>query len=341
GAWTQTIAPSCTEEGEEERVCRHNASHIETRSVAVVDHSWDDGVVTKKATCEEEGEKTYTCMVGGETRTEAIPATGHAWDDGVITTEPTCTEKGVRTFTCANDATHTRTEDVDALGHDWGAWEVTKEPTETEDGEETRTCSRCGESESRPIPHLVAEYRNTEGDGSSWEKGSTESLIFVFKRSIHDETTFSHFTGIWVDGETVDPDNYSAVSGSVVITLMPAYLETLSAGGHTLMALFDDANDVTVNFTVTEKEVAPPDDTDKTDTDKTDTEKTDTDKTDSAKTDTQKTNTTDTSKTAVQATDVKAPKTGDTSNTEVWAILLTVSFLSLIISLILRRRYSR
>ena len=38
------------------------------------DHSWDDGVVTKIATTEADGVKTYTCTVCQATKTEAIPA---------------------------------------------------------------------------------------------------------------------------------------------------------------------------------------------------------------------------------------------------------------------------
>ena len=40
-------------------------------------HTWDDGEVTKKATCVETGVMTYTCTAGnGFTKTEEIPATG-------------------------------------------------------------------------------------------------------------------------------------------------------------------------------------------------------------------------------------------------------------------------
>ena len=52
-------------------------------------HSWDDGVVTKAATCTEDGIRTYTCSIGGETRTEAIPATGHKYGEYTVTKEPT------------------------------------------------------------------------------------------------------------------------------------------------------------------------------------------------------------------------------------------------------------
>ena len=39
----------------------------------VCDHVWDAGKVTKKATEKAEGEKTYTCTICGETKTEVIP----------------------------------------------------------------------------------------------------------------------------------------------------------------------------------------------------------------------------------------------------------------------------
>ncbi|HCS84317.1 MAG TPA: hypothetical protein DIV51_06530, partial [Lachnospiraceae bacterium] len=40
-------------------------------------HSWDAGKVTTKATCTEEGEKTFTCSICGDKKTEKVSATGH------------------------------------------------------------------------------------------------------------------------------------------------------------------------------------------------------------------------------------------------------------------------
>ncbi|MGN0464675.1 MAG: hypothetical protein ACI4GA_08295, partial [Acutalibacteraceae bacterium] len=53
------------------------------------DHTWNDGVVTKKATCLAEGVKTYTCTKCGETKTEAMYE-DHTWNDGVVTKKATC-----------------------------------------------------------------------------------------------------------------------------------------------------------------------------------------------------------------------------------------------------------
>lgn len=42
------------------------------------EHVWNDGEITTSATCTENGEKTFTCLDCGETRTEEISATGHS-----------------------------------------------------------------------------------------------------------------------------------------------------------------------------------------------------------------------------------------------------------------------
>lgn len=47
------------------------------------EHAWDEGKVTKEATCTEAGEKVFTCQRCGETKTEEIPALGHNFVDGV------------------------------------------------------------------------------------------------------------------------------------------------------------------------------------------------------------------------------------------------------------------
>ena len=43
-----------------------------------------------------------------------------------------------------------------------------------------------------------------------------------------------------MDGKDVETSQYTARSGSTIITLKPAYLDTLSAGKHTLTVLYTD-----------------------------------------------------------------------------------------------------
>ena len=86
---------------------------------AAGEHAWNEGVVTKEATCTENGEKLYTCGNCGATKTETIPA-AHKWGQGVVTKEPTCTEKGVRTYTCSVCGA-TKTEEIATVAHQYDA----------------------------------------------------------------------------------------------------------------------------------------------------------------------------------------------------------------------------
>ena len=73
--------------------------------------------ITKKATCAEEGEITYTCTA----------------------TNGTCDKK-------------TYTEVVPKTAHTYGEWKVVKEATETEEGLKSHSCTVCGAEETASIP---------------------------------------------------------------------------------------------------------------------------------------------------------------------------------------------
>ncbi|MBO2527788.1 MAG: hypothetical protein CW335_06410, partial [Clostridiales bacterium] len=55
-----------------------------------IEHKWDEGEVTLKPTCEDEGEILYTCTQCGESKTETLSALGHYYVDGVCSV---CKEK--------------------------------------------------------------------------------------------------------------------------------------------------------------------------------------------------------------------------------------------------------
>ena len=46
-------------------------------------HNWSEGIVTKQPTCTEDGERSYTCSLCFDSKTEMIPATGHNYVGGV------------------------------------------------------------------------------------------------------------------------------------------------------------------------------------------------------------------------------------------------------------------
>lgn len=52
GEWAVTIEATCTQEGEETRVCSHDSSHIETRIIEILGHNFENGVCTRCGTLE-------------------------------------------------------------------------------------------------------------------------------------------------------------------------------------------------------------------------------------------------------------------------------------------------
>ena len=55
---------------------------------------------------------------------------------------------------------------------------------------------------------------------------------------------------VYVDNELVDPKNYTAESGSTIITLKKEFIDTLSVGEHTLKVVFNDGGEAITTFNV-------------------------------------------------------------------------------------------
>ena len=157
GEWTETKAPSCTEAGEETRYCSR-CDAFETREAAPLGHDWGEWETAVPATCAAAGTETRVCKRDAshtETRELAVDPEAHAWGEWSETSAATCETAAVETRVCANDASHTETrEGQAALGHDFGEWTVTKEPTCADAGEESRTCTRCDAVETRETASL-------------------------------------------------------------------------------------------------------------------------------------------------------------------------------------------
>ena len=121
-------------------------------TVAALGHSWDNGKVTKAATCTTTGTKTYTCTRCKKTRTETIAATGHkAVKDAAVaaTCETAGKTEGSHCSVC-NTVIKAQTT-VAALGHSWDSGKVTKAATCTTAGTKTYTCTRCKKTRTETI----------------------------------------------------------------------------------------------------------------------------------------------------------------------------------------------
>ena len=149
-----------------------------------------------------------------------------------------------------------------------------KEATQTTDGNiEYWICTKCGSYFSDAggttaikaadvvIPKKAAEtpegeiktpYAITEGTGSSYALQSGNSL------TVRGNGDFSKFTGIKVDGVQIGAENYEAKSGSTIVTLKSSYLDTLTAGTHSLEILWTDGSASTA-FAIQQSESQKPD----------------------------------------------------------------------------------
>ncbi len=146
------VEATCTKAGSYDSVvycsvCKVELSR-ETVTVEALGHNYNDGEVTTKPTCGEDGKKTYTCTECGETKTEVIPATGeHIYKESY--TDATCTEPAMAGEIC--EACGAKTEMVpvegsEPLGHDWVLNDTAEgyvAPTCVKDGVGTYVCAHC------------------------------------------------------------------------------------------------------------------------------------------------------------------------------------------------------
>ena len=169
----------------------------ETVSVPALGHDWGDWTQTKAPTETEEGEETRSCKRCDATETRTIPPLVHQCEyTHVPAVEPSCTEPGnIEHWRCpicgkyyVGDKydLHLATEDevlLPALGHDWGDWTETQAPSCTEAGEEARTCKRDGtHKETREIPptgHTPGEaVHENEVPATCTEPGSYDEVVY-------------------------------------------------------------------------------------------------------------------------------------------------------------------
>ncbi|MDD6920158.1 MAG: leucine-rich repeat domain-containing protein [Eubacteriales bacterium] len=98
-------------------------------------------------------------------------------------------------------------------------------------------------------------YIVIKGNNAKWIKGVKSDLEFRFTLVENDSATFKNFVGIQIDGNDVSKNNYTYREGSVIIDLKVSYLETLSDGEHTIVALFNDGGKASAKFTIGDKKL--------------------------------------------------------------------------------------
>ncbi len=176
-------------------------SSVSIPKLAECTHVYDDGVVTKEATCTENGIKTYTCTLCKSTKIEIIPKIDHNFTEWTITKESTCTEVGEKTrackicdftekvvldkkehslitssfdstcsthgkifYTCTICHNQIKTEELplDSNNHSGPFIDSTIDPTCISEGKEDIICKGCNKVIStRILPKVAHNYSNT------------------------------------------------------------------------------------------------------------------------------------------------------------------------------------
>ncbi len=137
----------------------------------------------------------------GKTATKPSDPTASSWTFGGWYTEATCTN--------AFDFSKAITGDVTIYAK-WTEDKTSEEPS----------------------------YIVTVGDNGSVAQGN--DMTVTVKRNIDDNTCFSHFTGVQIDGKDCAAGDYDAKAGSTIVTLKAATIQALSVGTHTISIIFDD-----------------------------------------------------------------------------------------------------
>jgi hypothetical protein len=173
GEWNETLAPTCTTEGQNRRDCSR-CDYFETEVVAALGHTSADVVIENHV-------------------------------------DPTCTENGsydnvVYCAVCGDEISREHFN-IEALGHDIGEWYQTIAPTCTTEGENRRDCGRCDYFEIEVVPangHTHAEaVEENHVDSTCTAIGGYDMVVYCtvcgaeLSRNHYDIEALGHDMGEW------------------------------------------------------------------------------------------------------------------------------------------------
>ncbi len=92
-------------------------------------------------------------------------------------------------------------------------------------------------------PSITAEKTSRDA------RSATDYTDGIYGLTFRSSASFASFRGVQVDGKTIDPRNYIAEEGSIVVYLKAVYLQTLKPGKHTVTILSSEG-DATMSFTI-------------------------------------------------------------------------------------------
>ena len=273
----------------------------------------DTLTVTLKASCNNYEDFTITLNITitkavptGEPKYTAITADGKTLADAGLTLTGSTISPADGTLEWVDDAGNALPGTTEVEANKTYKWRFTP----TDDNYEILT----GEAE---LYHKSTEidpnqYKIIGGADSSWTQNTDGNLV------IRGNGDFAKFQSVKVDGKVIDAKNYTVAEGSTIVTLKADYLKTLSAGSHSFEIVWTDGAAGT-HFTVALNTPGNNNDDDEDDSSN-----------ESAQG--------EQGGNAAAQTPAASPKTGDTSNYVLWAVLLVAAVAGIAVVLIKKKK---
>lgn len=162
------VNPSCTENGfSGDTYCKDCDTKLSSGTVIErTGHTWNSGTVTKAATCNQKGIKTYTCSVCKDTKTEEIATNSSSHTGETVVKNAvaaTCSKEGYSGDTYCKDCDKKLSsgKNIEKTGHTWDSGVVTKASTCNQKGTKTYTCQKCNTTKTEDI--AVDKTKHTGG----------------------------------------------------------------------------------------------------------------------------------------------------------------------------------
>ena len=185
------------------------AADMPTINVYRCEHHWDQGEIITEATCTEEGEKTFTCSICGDEKTEKVSATGHQHTEIRNKKEATCKEEGYSGDTWCKDCGKKILSGqaiAKTKNHNWDGGVITTEPTCTERGEKTFTCTICGNTNTKKVNatgHSYGAYKVVK-EPTNKRKGLKSKTCSVCGKIVYEAIPKTNFSP--TDSSETNPD---------------------------------------------------------------------------------------------------------------------------------------
>ncbi|MBO5867090.1 MAG: hypothetical protein J6Q55_03475, partial [Clostridia bacterium] len=112
GEWSVVTAPTCTTNGQRERICACQEKEVET--IPTIAHTYTPSVTSP--TCTTPGYTTYTCACGHSYMGDHVQANGHTEVEHDAKA-PTCTEIGWGAYVTCSSCDYTTYSELPATGH--------------------------------------------------------------------------------------------------------------------------------------------------------------------------------------------------------------------------------